>query len=84
MTIGNKNIVQLMLIITCTILLFEGESTRDRTYSSPYVTKIIWLDFFIFFFLIAGFAPLASNFESKNKLKSPAKTTFFSKVTSKK
>ena len=83
MTIGNKNIVQLMLITPCTILLFEGESTRDRTSSSPYVTKIIWLDFF-FFFLIAGFAPLASNFESKNKLKSPAKTTFFSKVTSKK
>ena len=34
-------------------------------------------------FLVAGFYPLASNFELKNKLKSPAKITFFSKVTSK-
>ena len=32
--------------------------------------------------MIAGFPPLASNFEFKNKLKSPAKIKFFSKVTS--
>ena len=33
--------------------------------------------------MTAGFPPLASNFEFKNKLKSPAKINFSSKVTSK-
>lgn len=33
--------------------------------------------------MIAGFTPLASNFKFRDKLKSPAKINFFSKVKSK-
>ena len=41
-----------------------------------------WISLAEDFFLIAGFPPLPSNFEFKNKLKSPAKIKLFSKVMS--
>ena len=42
-----------------------------------------WRNLANYFFLIGRFPSLASNFEFKNKLKSPAKINFSSKVTSK-